>query len=114
MPANNSEFTQSQSTLRDLELHQKSMELRRYSMALLSESRDLCNVSRELRAINQSLAVKNVNPNARRKLEPIQGLGLRFASRPEVSYSIDVPMRHSEQNSNVQHLKVLDERKLLY
>lgn len=114
MPANNSELTQSQPTRRDLELYEKSLELRRYSMALLNESRDLCLFSRKLRAINNSLAVKNVNPNARRKREPVRELALQVASRPEVSYWIDVPLRRSEQISNVLHLRVFEERKLLY
>ena len=114
MQANDSQFNQSQLTRRDLELYEKSKELRTYSIALLNESRDLCNFSRKLRAINKSLGVNNVNPNSRWKREPIQELALQVASRPKVSYSIDVSLRQSEQDSNVQHLKVLDERKLLY
>ena len=100
MPRNDSQVTQLQMPSRDQQLYEKSIELRAYSIALLNESRDLRNYSHKLRAINESLALHNTSPNAARKQNSIREFALRVASRPQVRFSIDIPLRRSEQNSN--------------
>ena len=111
MSTNDSQITQLQAA-RDGELYEKSLQLRAYSMALLQESRNLCNDSRRLRAINKFLALNNANPNSARKRKPMRESALRFASRPQINFHIQ--LRSSQQQSNEPHFKVLDETKLLY
>jgi len=94
-------------------LCKKSEELRTYSNALLLEAYDLCQYSRELRNVNTILAATNSNPNAARSRDSI-GAALRFASRPRVRFSIDIPLHRDEQISNEQRLKVLYQSRVHY
>ena len=107
-------MSQSEASSHDEVLHEKSAYLREHSKVLRAEGRALCQDSKKLRQLNALLAATNSNPNAARYRGPICASAKRLFSRPQISFSIDVPLRGCEHKSEEPHFKVFDETKILY
>src|SRR5262245_44927747 len=86
------------------ELYEKSQELHSCSRGLLHEARDLCDYSENLRAMNAILVATNASPNSARNRNTIWAT-LQRASRPRISFSVDIQLSSIEQISNKQRSK---------